>query len=186
MATVECSSVADFQRKLARDMKRLRKQLDAAIVKTSHDAIPIIRKNTPKAFGHLRDSIHAGSMADVIQTIVSAPHASAVEVGSRPHLVPLGELEKWVRLRGMQALNPKFRKSPEKHGTSTAMQSRSVGRQLRAMRVGGATPVDAPLQIAKAIQAAILKAGTMPHWMVRMSLPAIESKLADNMSKVLK
>jgi hypothetical protein len=45
------------------------------------------------------------------------------------------------------------------------------------MESGGALDVDAPLRIARAIQHAIAKHGTKPHWYARSSLAAIRAAL---------
>ena len=191
MTVVRCKGMDDFQRKLGRDMKLLRRRLDRAVAKTSRDAVGIVRRNSPKAFGELRESVHADDlMTGEYATVVGAPHAAAVEVGSRPHIVPLEELVKWVKLRGMQGLDKrggiKSRfGSPARIGTTTAMHARSIATQIRAKQVNGATPIDAPEQIARAIQASIARVGTVPHWYVKNSLPAVASKLDRNIKKAI-
>jgi len=53
------------------------------------------------------------------------------------------------------------------------------------MEEGGALSIDAPEQIAKAIQMAITKHGTKPHWFVQNSLPAIMELLDAEIRKNL-
>lgn len=183
---VRCTSIKDLERKLNRDMKSLQKRFNKAIAKTANGAVKIIRENTPKAFGELRESIHATSDA----TIVSAPHAAAVEVGSRPHVVPIDDLIRWVKLRGMQGLTSrgylksKFASSA-RIGTTTEGHARSIARQIKSMRVKRATPVDAPEIIARKIQAAIAHGGTHPHWYVKSVLDDVVSLLNRNMYEVI-
>ena len=183
---IKCTSIADFERKLKRDLKALRKRVDKAVAKTSRGAVRLVVENSPKAFGELRESVHAESRSDGTHaTVVSAPHAAAVEIGARPHLVPLENLIAWVKLRGIQGLDSAGRikgrfKSGRKIGTTTAMQARNVARQIKSAGRGGVTPIDAPEKIARAIQAAIAKAGTQPHWYVRGVLADIVALLDSN------
>jgi uncharacterized membrane protein len=123
----------------------------------------------PIAFGELRDSVHVDATSDKrISVIANAPHAAAVEMGSRPHVVPLGALIAWVKLRGMQGLdksgNVRVKKGP---GSTTAQHSYAVASQIAAMSSGGATDIGAPVAIAKAIQMKIAKSGTRPQFYMR-------------------
>lgn len=152
---------------IARDIPLIRQKtirgVHQAIVQTAH----AIAKNVPIAFGELRASVHGEWTPNGGAASVDAPHAAAVEFGSRPHWVPLEPLIRWVKLRGMQGLSKRRRP-----GSTTARQSSGVASSLKAMVSGGASPVDAPEQIARAIQAAIAKKGTRPHWYVRNTVPA--------------
>ena len=174
-------------------MKRLQKQVDNAVRKTARQAVRIVRKNVPVAFGELRDSLHAESLpgpGQVATTIADAPHAAAVEVGSRPHLVPLDALIKWVKLRGMQGLSASGRVrnkrwSAKGMGSTTREHARRVAAQLKGLESGGSLSVDAPEQIARAIQQAILRKGTKPHWFVAKSMPEILRLLEQNVEAAL-
>src|SRR6185312_2759464 len=124
----------------------------------------------------------------IASTITSAPHAGAVEAGSRPHLVPLDALIKWVKLRGMQGLTASGRirtKRWNPEGTTTFAHARRVASQLKGMESGGSLSIDAPEQIARAIQQAILKKGTKPHWYTAKSMPEIERLLETNIAAVI-
>lgn len=168
---------SEFERALKRDLAKLKQEARAGIQRTAYRAVGVVQKRTPVAFAELKDSIHADDM----KTVVGAPHAQAVEKGSRPHLVPLEELIKWVKLRGMQGLSSK------KHeGSTTREHATRVASQLQSMERGGSLSIDAPRQIAKAIQASILKHGTKPHWFVLNSLSDVMSVLDDEMKKVFK
>lgn len=173
---------------LARDIPLIRQKtirgVHQAIVATAHQ----IAKNVPIAFGELRTSVHAVIETNGGGANVDAPHAAAVEFGSRPHWVPLEPLIRWVKLRGMQGLSARgssrWGRGP---GKTTGEHSYNVARQLSTM-VGsdGAMSIDAPEQIAKAIQLSIAKKGTKPHWYVRQSVPAAMRILHREVSRALK
>lgn len=188
----------EFEKQLAKDLKALRQNSRSAIHKTARKAVRIIRKNTPHAFGELQDSIYAATSAKNNATIVSAPHAQAVEVGARPHLVPLEELIKWVKLRGMQGLTNSgqvVRKKQGWKGPTSREHARRVAGQLNSMVSSpnvvnfagedSSLDINAPEQIAKAIQMAILKSGIKPQWFVLKSLPEIMNVLASEMQSAL-
>lgn len=180
-------SLREFQRHLKRDLKRLKRGAEKAIDKTAHKAVAVVQGNAPKAFGELAYSVHAEDH----KTVVSAPHAQAVEIGSRPHVVPLEDLVAWVKLRGMQGLSKTGRVRSSSwqakgSGASTAMQARRVARGLKALERNNALGVDAPEKIAKAIQLAIAENGTKPHWFVRESLPEVAEILDRELRKVFK
>lgn len=166
---------------IARDMPIIRQKtvrgVHQAIVATAH----AIAKNVPIAFGDLRASVHGVWTPNGGGANVEAPHAAAVEFGSRPHWVPLEPLIRWVKLRGMQGLS-----SRRKPGTTTARHSKAVAASLGAMAKGGALSIDAPEQIAKAIQIAIAKKGTRPHWFVRNTMPAAMRILHREIGRALK
>lgn len=165
-----------FERQIKKDLAALRKSATQAIASTAQKAVRVVQKNAPHAFGDLRDSTSATSNA----TKVTAPHAQAVEVGARPHLVPLEELIKWVKLRGMQGLS--HPKSDE--GPTTREHATRVAGQLQSMESDGALSVNAPEKIAKAIQMSILKNGIHPTWFVQKSLPEVMTILDIELKKV--
>jgi lambda repressor-like predicted transcriptional regulator len=185
-----CRDIKEFNRLLAKNNGILKRRLTAAIKRTARRGERIITTNTPKAFGELRDSVYTSLSTignEVAANIVAAPHASAVEIGSRPHWMPIEPLIKWVKLRGMQALDSKYLKKSgaRKHGNTTRHQARSVGAQIRSLSTKMVTPIDAAERVALAIQAAIAAGGTHPHWFVKRSLPAIEQYLHEEISKVV-
>jgi hypothetical protein len=167
-----------FERQLAKDLKALRTQASAAVGRTASSAVSIVKKNTPLAFGELQHSIHATDKA----TIVSAPHAQAVEVGSRPHLVPLEDLIAWVKLRGTLGLGD----TTNLRGPSSREHSERVAGQLRHMERGGSLSVNAPEIIARRIQYQILQHGIKPTWFVQKSLPDVMDALDKELQKVFK
>jgi len=186
---VQVRGLGQLERVLKRDADRLKRKLHAAIRRAASSGERIVDKRVPKAFGELKDSGVIFDDGDVVSIIYMAPHAAAAEVGSRPHLVPLDELVRWVKLRGMQALDDKggIRKSFKRsEGPTTPGHARSIGYRLRAMEQDGSLAVTAPEQIARAIQHAILVNGTVPHWYARSSLPELRADLDRKIRQALK
>ncbi len=187
---------AEFEKALARDLEKLQKNIDVAIKAAARTSVKAVVGNTPKAFGELRDSVHTAN--EPTRITVTAPHASAVEIGSRPHVVPLDELIRWVKLRGMQGLTSTGRVKrggfgdTAKIGPTTSWHAVTTAAQLKALEVrpnkrnrqGSFTPIDAAEQVARRIQAAIAKKGTAPHWYVRNSMPQVMDDLHDKISGV--
>ena len=185
MATITVNGLASLGRRLPRDMLARERRIARAVSKTATAGAAIVRRRVPVAFSELRDSVHATDSGGAIggsrhagdsRIVADAPHAAAVENGSRPHWVPLEPLIKWVKLRGMQGLSGRSMKRLS--GTTTALHAQRM-RALFALSVGAdmATPVDAPTQLAKAIQRAIAKHGTKPHHYMLGSLPLVEGVL---------
>jgi hypothetical protein len=179
MATYTYGSLSDFVKAFERHTKAREARVRAAVPKTArltgHYAI---EETIPVAHAELRDSLHTedGPPGNA-QLIADAPHSAAVEVGSRPHMPPLAPLIEWVKLRGMQGLSDSGRIKPTRDWR--LRPARTVARALRAMQHGGSLSVDAPEQIARAIQHAISVRGTKPfHYMLR-SVPFARSTLAE-------
>lgn len=165
MAVIHCNGMADFKRRITADMKLRRQRLRVAVKKTARKGAQVVRQNVPVAFGELRDAIRD----EPDRIVADAPHAAAVEAGSRPHRPPIEPLIAWVKLRGMQALNP-ARSQGAKHGREA---SRWVGARLKESESGGSLDVDAPRRVAFMIANAIAKRGTKPHRYMQGSIPAI-------------
>lgn len=183
-------SIDEFPAVLARDMAKLERRIKRAIERAARKSAKGVEKRTPKAFGELRDSIR---VAEGPQIRVEAPHAAAVEIGSRPHWVPLDALVKWVKLRGMQGLDRKFSQrnantprsiqrmlnTDGKYGPTTREMARIVARELKKYEQNGSSPINAPEQVARAIQKKIAAQGTKPHFYVRGSLEPVVMKDLD-------
>ena len=165
---VQCASFEELRQRLQADLAAKAAALKAAPAKVASKGAPVVRANVPVAFGELRDGTHAAGG----QIRTDAPHAAAVEVGSRPHWVPIAPLIAWVKLRGMQGLHMS---GPQlaAHGPTTAEHATAVAGHLQGLESGGALSTKAPEQVARAIQAAIAKRGTRPHLFARKSLPQI-------------
>lgn len=165
------SPIEKLRAQLLRDLQSRHQRVRRGLVKAATATARIIRsERVPVAFGELRDGIRPELTAKGARIVSDAPHAEPVEVGSRPHWPPLDPLIAWVKLRASQGLlTPRQRvRLP---GTTTIRHAESVAEQMRKLEHGGALPVDAPVQIARAIQRAIAARGTKPHWYMRDSLP---------------
>lgn len=137
----------------------------------------VVKRRVPVAHGELREAVHAEERAQGAAIVVDAPHAAPVETGSRPHTPPLAPILEWVKLRAAQGLlSPRhIQRLP---GQTTAAHARDIASALAGMEADGALDVRAPERIARAIQQAIAKRGTKPHWYVRSSLPDLRRILA--------
>ncbi len=136
------------------------------------------RYTIPVAFAELVESLtvqlERGPHASIV---VSAPHAEAVEVGSRPHMPPLEPLIKWVKLRGMQGLAT-GRQRKKLRGSTTRWHASRVATLIKAHeRKGGVVPIDAAEQVARAIQMAIAQRGTKPQRYMMKAIPFVEDAL---------
>jgi hypothetical protein len=181
-------TLKDLPRRVAEDLQRLQGNVHGALNKTAEDAVTPIRKRTPKAFGDLAESAHAVT-GETPKTVVDAPHPGAVEIGSRPHKPDFEKLLAWVKLRGIQARIKDGRRRgrfARSSGPTTAEQSRRVGAMFAALVENGASPVDAPEQIARAISAVIEEEGTPPHCYVKNALPEIAAILDRNVRKAIR
>lgn len=176
---------------LVRLIKRHAKQREAAVKaavrraarKAALSNSSELKRNIPVAFGELREAVHV----EGAQVIVDAPHAAAVNNGSRPHWMPLAPLIAWVKLRGMQALATE-RQIGRMPGTSTKGAAEGVGAMLAAQEhrgPAGHSDVDAAEQVARMIQLAIAKRGTKPHHFIEKSLPGMFAVLAAEIQKAI-
>ena len=181
MSTIHCASLAEFGEWFEADMKALESRAYAAIRETAREGVEIARENVPVAFGELTDSIHDAPLGDHgAQVLADAPHAEGVEIGTRPHYPPLEPLIAWVKLRGMQGITPGTYR-----GTTTQSHAKSVAGRLRAMESGGSLDTDAPERIARAIQQAIGKRGTAPHWFMATTFDDVLVRLDINIKAAL-
>lgn len=163
----------NFMPTLMADLEDLHMRYIRAMHRTAKDGAPLVARRAPKAFGELQQSVHSYGTAHGSEIAVEAPHAEAVEIGSRPHVVPLEDLIDWVKLRGSLYT-----------GGSRKADNMTIGREIKSMGNRRQTPVDAPERIAKRIQSAIAKHGTKPHWFVKNSLPLLEKLLKYHMENV--
>lgn len=186
---VRVRSFKELGRLLKTSEREFKKKLKRAQVRAARRTAAHVRRNVPVAFGELRASVHSSKT----KVFADAPHAAAVERGSRPHTPPLEPLIKWVRLRGMQGLVPP-KSMARLPGTTTSTHASNVAGSIKqyaqdsgfADWSGGASPVDAPRQIARKIQAAIAKRGTKPHWYMRRSVPVARRILGEEITRQLK
>jgi hypothetical protein len=177
MATVyEVKSLAELGRLFGRHQSARKRRVVGALRRVAARGVGIVKRKVPVAFGELRESVDSKSTPGGATVEADAPHAAAVEVGSRPHTPPLEPILAWVKLRAAQGLLTE-RQIDRLPGTSTAGHARSMAAQMRGMEESGAIEVDAPRRIAFAIQQKIARAGTQPTWFMRQSLPEIVREL---------
>jgi hypothetical protein len=185
--TFEVKSLGELSNLIIRHVQQREARVRAGITKTSRDGRNKVEKEVPVAFDELRSSVHN----DGDNIVVDAPHAAAVNLGSRPHWAPLEPLIAWVKLRGMQGLTKtgRLKKSGFGRGKTTAEHASRVAYELNQREKGwssdvttrevsgGALDVDAPRDIARRIQIAIAAKGTKPHHFIEESIPHIARTL---------
>lgn len=191
MAVVRrCKSIAELRTVFSRDMRDREKRLRHAALVVARRGASYIRTTTiPIAFHELERATAGVKTSKGASIRTEAPHAEAVEKGSRPHWVPLAPLIAWVKLRGMQGLDKRgnvIRSSKGLKGSTTFEHARRVATEIRNYMAvgtaGDAISVDAPKQIARAIQMAIHKRGTKPHWYALKALPVVQAYLQEEMN----
>lgn len=176
MKSYQVASLGQLASLLLRHQREREARLRAAVASAARAGVSIVKRRVPVAHGELREAVHAEERAAGAAVVVDAPHAAPVETGSRPHTPPLAPLVAWVKLRGAQGLlSP--RQVGRLPGRTTAAHAVSVAGALRSMEHDGALDVDAPVRIARAIQQAIARSGTKPHWYARSSLPDLRRVL---------
>ena len=185
-------SLGDSIAHIRKHLKGKERKVKRAIERTVKYAAKKIAEMVPLAFAELKSSIQT----DEDSVRVTAPHAAAVEEGSRPHTPPLAPLIAWVKLRGMQGLTatgkvkriPKVAFDPdsaESGARRSAHHDRMIAKTIRAMRRGKKfDSTDVIEGIARAIQKGIMISGTKPYFYVANSIPAIEKELLEQLNKV--
>jgi hypothetical protein len=168
-------------------------RIKAAVARAAKRTKAHIRDNTiPVAFKELIGSLKVSRVSggtirgSEVSASVSAdaPHAEAVEIGSRPHVPPLAPLIAWVKLRGMQGLKS-TKQQRRLRGTTTRVQARTIANAIASYEKHGAVPVDAAEQIARAIQASIAKHGTAPHRFMFKAVPFAQETLLEEVSAAM-
>lgn len=187
MKTIRVKSLNELRRKLRASLRDKERRVERAAKRAARRHRAYIIANMPVASSELRASVHVVGT----RVVVDAPHAAAVERGSRPHWMPLEPLIKWVKLRGFQGL-ASTKSLSRMPGTSTRGHAESVASQFASHRRGGEigaetgfTDLGAVRDIAKGIQLAIALKGTKPTWFMRDSLPKARGFLAEEISKEL-
>lgn len=190
MAHFVCNSIDDFNKLFRTHMRERTTRIKKAVRRTATQGKRVMSRNMPIAFRVLLGSLEVDPLPNGGSRVgSSAPHAEGTEIGTRPHYPPIGPLIKWVKLRGMQG-NLSLRQLKKLPGTTTHRHALTIAAQLRMMEnkrrgVGVSLNVDAPTRIAYAIQQAIGKNGTKPHFWARKSLPEIMTILDAEVSAAL-
>lgn len=192
MTVIKVGSLKELASLIPKHQKARQRRIENAIRRTARKGVAVVKGNVPVAFGELREDIEAKATEGGAKIFLDAPHAAAIEVGSRPHWVPLEALVKWVRLRGMQGL-ASTRQLARLPGRSTFGAARSVQKMLNEHmqgltgenHTGDSVAADAPLQVARAIQRAIAARGTKPHHYMRESQAGVYKILDQEIRAVL-
>lgn len=189
MKTIRVKGLRGLQKELGKSLRAKEAAIDKARRKAVNRQRAYLMSHMPVAFGELRASVRVEGFT----VVVDAPHAAAVERGSRPHWVPFEALLRWVKLRGFQGLasDSSLSRLP---GTTTAGHARSIAAGIRERSEesgyadwgGGASDVGAPAAIARAIQVKIAREGTKPTWFMRDSLPVARGYLREEVRAALK
>ena len=169
-------SVSELVSLLKKHSKQREAKVRAAARRAASKGRAYVKRNVPVAHGEIRESVHT----EDAMLLVTAPHAAAVNFGSRPHTPPLAPLIEWVKLRGMQGLGTE-RQISRLPGTTTAKHARGIAGVLASMESGGALSVNAPEQVARAIQQSIAKHGTKPHHFIERALPELRAILGEEL-----
>lgn len=175
MADYTFTDLGQACRQIERDMKARERRVRGAVKKTARFMRNEAVKTVPKAFGELAAGLHVEDRDDGSAVISDAPHAAAVEMGSRPHMPPIAPILAWVKLRGMQGLTKtgRLRKesSDERKGAARAIAAALKGKARGARSGGSYTPVDAAEQLAWAIAKTIEKYGSKPTYYMGQLVP---------------
>lgn len=172
MTTYTVRSFKELGTMLEKHAKQRRAAITRAKQKTLKDAAKIVKLAAPVAFGELRDGFDVRLDATGGDLINDSPHVMAVENGSRPHVVPLEALIKWVQLKATQGLSRGQRNQPA---------AKHIAASLKSMQRGGANQVGDVERIARGIQHGIATHGTKPTHFMAKSLPAIIAAFKKNM-----
>lgn len=190
MSTFEVRSFSELVSLMKKHAKAREAKVRRAGRRAAARGVAIVKRNVPVAHGEIRESAHA---EDTL-LIVDAPHAAAANNGSRPHWAPLAPLIAWVKLRGTQGLLSKGRRNKAGRfqstmdrlpGTTTKAAAISVAAMLKKHERNGSSSIDAPVEVARAIQRAIAEKGTKPHHFIEKSLPDLRAVLGDELRKVV-
>ncbi len=94
--------------------KKRQAEVSSATRAAANIGAKIIRANAPKATMALADSVEVDESDNTTTVVVRAPHAQAVEIGSRPHMPPIAPLIRWAQAIG----------SSDPHGTAWAVANK--------------------------------------------------------------
>lgn len=159
---------------LAKTDKRIRRGVHEAVVEAAAVGAEIVAKDAPVDTGRLKQSVvmRKKGPSGGPEIIAQAPYAGPVEVGSRPHWVPLRPLVGWVRRHVMAAAREAGIKTPGRVGTYKGRTARAFAAYNRRSRARNAF-VDEILKMARLIQRAIARRGTKPRYFMRKNLPRL-------------
>lgn len=97
---IRVGSLRELESRIKRDAAARAQRVVKAIQATAAEAAPKIQQDMPEAFGRLKKQLATLDTAAGATIRDDAPYAAAVELGSRPHTVPLDALIDWVLVKG--------------------------------------------------------------------------------------
>ena len=96
MAVIECAP-GEIGMRLRMHEQETQAKLKAAVLESAFLGAEVVAQAAPKDMGILKQSVHVERLADGgAEVVVDAPHAGAIENGTRPHTPPLAPLLAWA------------------------------------------------------------------------------------------
>lgn len=172
MAFTRVVPAGDIDKVLRATDQHLRNAMKVAVLEAAAVGAEIIAREAPVDTGRLKQSIimRKRGVSGHPEIVAQAPYAGPVEVGSRPHWVPLTPLVRWVR-RHWSSFNLPKRRPGGANMTPARTARAQAGRDRRIARRAA---YDANIvQIARRIQLAIARRGTRPRYYMRRNLPRL-------------
>lgn len=102
MARVEYISPGQVGARLRADAKDRGQKVQAALREAAALGAEVVARNAPRDLGILAASIKVQGR-ETPEIRATAPHAGIVELGSRPHIPPIGPLLDWAKRHGLDA-----------------------------------------------------------------------------------
>jgi hypothetical protein len=199
VATQRVKGLDGLAKALRADLKKVRRSVIGGVARAGRDTGHEVAQNVPVAFGELRGGIHVDTTKALgegkVSVVSGAPHSAAVEKGARPHWMPLQPLIDWVKRRGAQGIDRRgdvksaIRKA---WGTTTARHAHRIATDLKQLQKSGRPlsgdhlSASAPVELARAIQFAIAKRGTKPHWFMKKQIGFARSAVDREVKAALK
>jgi hypothetical protein len=141
MATFHFTNLKDAMKAIRRDFRARQTRVKGAVRKAARQTRNYVARETvPRAFAELAGSIHVeDGKPGFSKVIADAPHAGAVENGSRPHRPPLEPLLAWVQLRGLQSITDTgmLRRTSSKSWSTISGKTQSAVASRHAARAIG-------------------------------------------------
>lgn len=154
----------DAAKKIRADAREQKIRFAGAIRRAALAGAEVIASSAPVDRGTLKGSVHVEREPDGgSRIVVDAPHAAALELGSRPHTPPLAPLIAWVR----------------RHRLGFGIEGKGLSRD----ESGRFTASPEVARIARAIQRKIAMHGTKPTYFVFRNLPRLVAILAFELAR---
>lgn len=101
MVEYRVGSFKELEEHLGKLLSKKQERIIEAAEKAATKGVLIVKKNAPKAFVELAESVHQEDIPKGSSVVADAPHAAPVEEGTRPHTPPIKPLLAWVELKGL-------------------------------------------------------------------------------------